>query len=446
MSSRARNTLIVAAALAVAAIATVAALEQDIVGEAVGSGEITEAEVLDRSIGYLERKYQPDPYNYVLAARLSDRYRLRFKAEAKLSDLERSEELARRVLRHSPDSAASHARLSQLALSQHDFVRAFEQAQRAVAADEDDVGALAALYDAADATGQSAVAESALARLPRSDRGYSLRLARWQASDGKLGAAIQTHRELCGELAERPTPDQVRAWCLTQLAGLELARSGPDAARRRFEQALQVRAGYRGALEGLADLAYADRRWERAEELNRRILADAHPDLYLRMSEVLAAQGEETEAARFEKRFLRVVAAGDDRALFTRPLAYYYARRPSTRDHALSLARRDLQRRPAAESYETLAWVHLRRNEFNRALAMSDTARTLVEDPGPTSDYHRARVLLEIGRVSEATELLERVEAAEPALLSHHALRAIRLEGRTGSSLVVSKAAAANER
>lgn len=442
MSSRARNTLIAAAALAVGAIATVAAVGPDLVGEASGSEEATEAEVLDRSIGYLERKYQADPYNYILAARLSDQYRLRFQARANLSDLERSEKLARRVLRHSSDSAASHARLSQLALSRHDFVRALEQAQQAVAADEDDVGALAVLYDAADATGRSAVAESALARLPRSAPAYRLRLARWQASDGKLRSAVRTHREVCSELAESPTRDQVQAWCLTQLAGLELERSGPDAARRRFEQALEVRADYRGALEGLADLAYADRRWDRAEELYRRILADAHPDLYLRMSEVLAAQGEETEAARFEKRFRRVATTGDDRALFARPLALYYARRPSTRDRALSLARRDLQRRPTAESYETLAWVHLRRGEFSRALAISDTARTLVEDPGPDSDYHRARVLLELDRVSEATELIKRVKAAEPALLSHHALRAIRLEGLTGSSLKRSRTTA----
>lgn len=428
----AERTRIAVAATGGAAVVALATAVGGGFAEASADDEVTEAEVLDRSIAYFERKYQSDPYSYVLGARLADSYRLRFQAEADLSDLERAEEIARKVLRYSSDSAASYARLSTLALSRHDFTGAYRAARRAVEADPDDRGALATLFDAAMATGRSAVAESALSRMPGSSDAHRLRASRWQASVGQIRSAVRSHREVCRELAAGPTRDQVRAWCLTQQAGLELELRGPGAASERFEEALDVRPGYRGAIEGLADLAYADRRWKRAEELYRRILADAHPDLYLRMAEVLGARGDAEEAADFERRFVRIATVEGREALFARPLAYYYARSQETHDRALAVARGDLERRATAESYETLAWVHLRRGELDRALAMSDTARKLVDDPGSDSDYHRARVLLELERVSEATELLQRVKAAEPALLSHHVLRALRLEGPTG--------------
>ena len=426
-----RNAAIVAAAFAVAAIVVVGTWGEDLVSDASGAETATEAEVLDRSIADLADRYRADPYNYVLGARLSDLYRQRFRAEAELRDLDRAAEVARRVLRTSPDSAAAYARLSMLALSRHDFRGAYEHARLAAEADPDDAGALAVLFDAAAAIGRTAVAESALTRMPGSSIGYRFREARWQAERGQPRSAARNHREACESLAERPSTNQVRAWCLTGLAGLELELRGPAAARERLEEALDVRPGYRGAIEGLADLAYAERRWDRAEELYRRILADAHPDLYLRLAEVLEARGEHEASRRFERRFERVATAEGRESLFARPLAYYYARREATHEEALDLARADRDRRPTSESYETLAWVHLQRGEPQRALAMSDSARA-EGDPGATSDYHRARILRELGRTDAAERLAASVEAAEPALLVHHVLRAMRLADERG--------------
>ena len=431
MNEGTRNAAIVAAVFAVAAVVVLGTRGEDLVSDVSGAEAATEAEVLDRSIADLADRYRSDPYNYVLGARLSDLYRQRFRAEADLRDLDRATEVARRVLRTSPDSAASYARLSMLALSRHDFRGAYEHARLATRADPDDAGAQAVLFDAADATGRHAVAKSTLARMRGESVGYRLREARWQAHHGQLRSAARNRREACESLAETPSSDQVRAWCLTGLADLELELRGAGAARERFEEALDVRPGHRGAIEKLADLAYAERRWNRAEELYRRILADAHPDLYLRLAEVLEARGEHEASKRYERRFERAATAEGREALFARPLAYYYSRREATWDRALELARADLQRRPTSESYETLAWVHLQRGEPERALPMSDSARA-GREPGLGSDYHRARILRELGRTEAADRLAASVEAAEPALFAHHVLRAMRLADGPG--------------
>src|SRR5437667_7524877 len=101
----------------------------------------------------------------------------------------------------------------------------------------------------------------------------------------------------------------------------------------------------------------------------------SHPDLYLRLAEAHSALGDSAAAARWERAFLRVARAPGAEALYAHPLALYYAARPLTLDTAVAVARRDVARRPAVESYDVLSWVLFRRGELSSALAASDRAR-----------------------------------------------------------------------
>src|SRR2546426_330628 len=108
-------------------------------------------------------------------------------------------------------------------------------------------------------------------------------------------------------------------------------------------------------------------------------------------------------------------------ALYSHPLALYYAARPMTLDTALAVARRDVARRPAVESWDVLSWVLFRRGDLEPALAASDRARSWGA-PSPTMDYHRARILEALGRKPEAAALLQRA-LGRPSLLEAHVLR-----------------------
>jgi len=376
--------------------------------------------ITSQSIAFFERRLAQDPDNFMIGGQLVARYLTRFQLAANLADVERAEAIARSVLPLVSDTAGAYARLAVVYLTQHKFADAYAAARRAVAWNPRNQGALGGLFDASVATGRYAVAESTLNRLTPGRLPYQLRLAHMLTMRGHVDGAYHALDHACRQLARAQVRPQAVAWCVTELAKIQHAREGEAAAAVLYRRALEIQPGYRAALEGLADLAYARRDWAEAARLFRRIAVDAHPDLYLRLAEVYRALGDPAAADRSERAFLRVARAPDAEALYAHPLALYYAARPLTLDTALAIARRDVARRPAVESYDVLSWVLFRRGDLAHALAASDRARSWGA-PTPTIEYHRARILKALGRESEAAALLQ-VALAQPSLLEPQAL------------------------
>ena len=382
-----------------------------------GEGQPSDTAITSRSIVFFEERLTQDPDNFMVAGQLVARYMLRFQVSANLADVQRAEALSRSVLHLVTDTAGAFARLGAVYLTQHKFADAYDAARRAVAWNPRNQGALGVLFDAAVATGRYAVAESALARLTPGRLPYQFRAAHMLSMQGRMDGAFHALDRACRQLDRAQARPQALAWCLTELAKIQLAREGEGeaAAAALYRDALDVQPGYRAAIEGLADLAYARGDWNTALPLFRQIAVDAHPDLYLRLAEVYRALGESDSAARWERQFLAVARAPDAEALYAHPLALFYARSPLTRDTALAIARRDVARRPAIESYDVLGWVLYSRGDLVAALAMSDQARRWGS-PTATMDYHRGRILAALGRAAEAAVLLK-PGLVQPSLL-----------------------------
>ncbi len=373
----------------------------------------TDTAITSRSIAFFEQRLAHDPYNYMVGGQLVARYLMRFQVGANLADVRRAEAVARFVIPVVSDTAGAYARLGTVYLTQHKFAQAYGAARRAVAWNPKNQEALGLLFDASVATGRYAVAESTLGRLTPGRMPYQLRLAHMLTAQGRLDGAYHAMDHACRQLALAQIRPQAVAWCVTELAKIQHARDGEAAAAALYRRALEIQPGYRAALEGLADLAYARRDWAEAARLFRRIAVDAHPDLYLRLAEVYRALGDPAAADRSERAFLRVARAPDAEALYAHPLALYYAAR-------LAIARRDVARRPAVESYDVLSWIQFRRGNLAQALVASDRARRWGA-PTPTIEYHRARILKALGRESEAAAVLH-VALAQPSLLEPQVL------------------------
>lgn len=373
--------------------------------------------ITSRSIAFFEGRLAQDPGNFMIAGQLVARYMLRFQVSANLADVRRAESLARSVMPLVSDTGGAYARLGAVYLTQHKFAAAYDAARRGVAWNPGNQGALGVLFDAAVATGRYAVAESTLTRLRPGRLPYQFRAAHMLSMQGRMDGAYHALDHACVLLARAAVRPQELAWCLTELAKIQLAREGKGerSAAALYEQALAVQPGYRAAIEGLADLAFARGDWPEARDLFGSIAVDAHPDLYVRLAEVHQAIGEPDAAQRYARQFLAVARAPDAEALYAHPLALYYASSPVTIDTALAIARRDVARRPAIESYDVLSWVLFRRGDLAAALAASDQARRWGI-PTATMDFHRARILAALGRSSEAAALLKPV-LARPSLL-----------------------------
>lgn len=421
MNANTIKTTLVAALLAAAGLGAWVVSPRDDEDEARAR---VEREVLDQTIAILERRYESDPYNYLVADRLVDSYLRRFRSEAGQEDLARAEKIAGATLRIAPDRSTASARLSLVQLTRHAVPGAFRAARAAVAADSSNSAALAALFDASLEVGEYDLAEATLRRLPPTTLAFRLRRARWLAAHGHLDGAREIMLAACRRLYRSAGPRDWVAWCLTQLAEIDHQRLGADGGVVWLDLALRIRPDHRAALEGLADRAYGRGRWREAETLYRRIVSEGHPDVYLRLAEVLSELGRVEEAAGYEERFLRLAGAPAARALYARPLALFHAERETGRDLALEIALGEVERRPSVGGYDVLSWVYLARGELASALEASDRAR-VWGDPSPTMDYHRARILEALGRAGEAAALLAQA-VSEPTLLEPHVQRDLR--------------------
>ncbi len=371
-----------------------------------------------QSIATFEQRLREDPWNYVVAGRVVDRYMERFRVGADLDDVRRAEAVARSVRPYVADQATAHARLSVVLVAQHKFAEAYEAAAAAVAADSADQSAWGVMYDAALATGRYAEAESALSRLQPGTMVAQLRHARWFAATGDEDNAYYAMARACRDIERSSLGPSVLAWCLTELGRIEHGRVGVDSAEALFRLALRAQPGYRGAVEGLADLASAGEEWKEAIELYRRIAVDAHPDLYLRLMEGYAALRDNESARRYEAEFRRVAEDPASKGAYALPLALYYANEPATLDSAVAILERELQRRRNIEVFDVLSWVQLQRGALEAALAASDSARSWGA-PTPTMDYHRGKILTALGRDVDGAALL-RSALRDPSLLKPH--------------------------
>ncbi|MCI0433970.1 MAG: hypothetical protein L0271_10005, partial [Gemmatimonadetes bacterium] len=345
-----------------------------------------------QAITFFEERLRRDPINATIATRLAGRYMLRFQRNADLSDVRRAEMLLGQALPFVYDPADVHASLSAVRLTQHDFAGAWSSALDAANAEGREAAAWGALFDAGMAMGRYEEAEEALVRLEPGTLAGLLRRAHWLDATGDPSGAFAALSRVCEQLERAAARPETLAWCFTELAGIDASRSGRAGARRWLRRALQALPGYRGAIEGLADMAHAAGEWRRAFRLYESIAVDAHPDLYLRLAESHRALGHHAEADRWEREFLRVAADPVAEALYAHPLALYYAGRPATRGLALEIALRDVERRPAVDSWDVLSRVYFARGELREALEAADHAHAFGA-PSQRMIEHRARII-----------------------------------------------------
>lgn len=388
--------------------------------EAEGSATPTAAEVLDMNIAEFERRYE-GPYDLLIGSRLADAHTTRFSASADPADLERALELTTELAETWPENPGIRNRLASLYITAHRFGDAFQIASEAVRADSANQGALGVLFDASMAMGEYRAAGSALAALERDSFGRYIREARWLDARGENREAKRLMRRACERIEGTSTNRLVVAWCFTRMADLASGAAVPA----WHERALAAWPDYRGVREARADAAFAEGRWDDARDLYMTLRSDAHPDIYLRLAEVAAMNGDDEATAAWNDRFVTTAGAPEDEALYAQPLAVYLARHGNPAE-AVDVMRREIERRPSIESHALLAWALLVAGRPGEALAQ---ARMAAEWGEPTAEARllQALALDALGRSAEAAPLRV-ASATAPADLPHY----LQIELRAG--------------
>ncbi|MEZ6185987.1 MAG: tetratricopeptide repeat protein, partial [Planctomycetota bacterium] len=270
----------------------------------------------------------------------------------------------------SEDAAQNAARQAVAdALIDHDFRRALAAAEPWTGAGRFDAWILMAVSDAHLELGQLDAAEDALQRVldvkptaPAYFRAsYLLHL---RGNDEDAAAVL--------ELALDGTPESARserAWIATELGDLLRFQGEHDAAEDRYRQALDLDPRWSLARVGLARCARARGELGRAAALYEQ--ADA---TVASLSELSLVQAALSETGAAEASFRAAVARGRSDDHYNRMLSHALADHGWATADAVDLARRELQVRPNAHTYDALAHALWADGRHAEALEASERA------------------------------------------------------------------------
>lgn len=350
---------------------------------------------------------------------------------------ERGEKALKVAMALDPTDLAAKKARAWILLGEHRFEEARVLAAELNAQIPDDVLVYGFLADACTELGDYEAAESAVQWMLDLRPGNVPALTR-AAYLRELFGDIEGALELFVDAYHRTDPVEVedRAWILTQLGHLELARGKTAEAEKLLEQALALFPDYHYALAKLAEACSEQGDLVRATELLRRRHELApHPENLFDLAVVLERAGRADEARQLFRRFEREALAesqGPDNA--NRELVAYYTEfsdDPAAETKALALAQRERERRADVHTRECLAAALLSngqpaqaRKEIEAGLAVGvREARMLARAGSITAacgDFSAAREYLaeaqglrpRLACVTRSAEALERLESS----------------------------------
>ena len=340
----------------------------------------------------LEARVRAEPEDADALTELGFAYQLRWRETADASYLPRSDEALRRAVRFGADDANAVVGLGSLALIRHEFRTALafgRQAQRLLPGSYRPYGIVG---DALVELGRYDEAFAAFDRMVSLRPGLAsyARVAYARELTGDRAGARAAMRLALVSAAGQPEPT---AWAHVELAKLELALGGTDAARRHAMAALRVLPGYSTARVELARVDAAEGNLHAAIGA-ARLATEAAPtaQAVTLLGDLLESAGR-TEAARRQRATVgvieRLLAAGGVQVDLES--AVYRADNLIRPSETVELARHARAERPSIYGDDALAWALARAGRCAQAMPLAERALRLGTQDGLLY-FHRGYV------------------------------------------------------
>ena len=252
------------------------------------------------------------------------------------------------------------------------------------------------------------------------------RLARLAYVHGVRGR-IDIAQQLYARAVDQVDARQMRhyAWLEVQRGALEFRRGEFDAARKHYELADRAYSGYWLVADHMAELAAAERQFDRAVSLYRQALRQVpRPELQQALGDVYALAGNATESKQWHERaltgYLDSVRRGE--VHYLHHLAGFYADVRQDGEEALRWARQDFDLRAGPSTGDALAWALFRDSQIDASREQIDAVLAAgVSDPHVF--FHAAMIHLAAGRAEEGRDFLRKAAALNPRYDSFHVHR-----------------------
>ena len=394
-----------------------------------------EAGDVDRQIQFWEaRLNNADPEDDVAPAQLGTAYLLKARESGDYSFYPKAEATLRRAVAINPKSYDARVALAFALGAQHKFHDAVALAERAVKDRPGEPDAYGILGDASLETGRIDRAEESYATLVKLSpslfafgRVANLRLAKGDSE----GALASLARAIEAGGARGSSKDEL-ARCFVTTGAIHWGHGRWDEAERSYRKALEVTPDAYLPLEHLAELRASQKRHAESLALYEKAMALApHPDFFEAVAAIHAEAGRPAEADAWRDRALAgyraMIGRGD--VGYYRHLAHFYSDVRPDPAEALKWAKKDLEVRQDALTYDTLAWAHYRAGEFPEAAKVA--AKALADGTDDANVlFHAGMIFHRAGDKSKAKAHLDRALASNPRLPdADEARKALRLLG-----------------
>ena len=367
----------------------------------------------NEAIRFWKQKIDQEPRGFIYYEKLGIAYLQVFEKTRDINYLHKADSVFGKCegITEGKWKVSSLLNLSNISIKKHDFKSAVRYATEARELASKKLGPLLMQFDAEMELGNYQMAGAILNRNKQMDSfDYLVRLSKYKDYQGDLDSAIYYMNKASSLLKSHQQDNKV--WSLVNLADMYGHAGEIEQSYKMYLQALQLDSTNDYALKGIAWIAYSH---DRDTDASKRILEELlsrsmMPDYYLMLSELNEFEGNAFEAGFYKDMFLTEATKSTYYGMYDKYLISIYSEK-SLFDKALSLAQKEVAKRPTPESYDWLAWTFYEKGDLEKALSIyEEHVEGLTYEPDPI--YHMGVVFNHAGRSRSKAYLKESLESA----------------------------------
>jgi tetratricopeptide (TPR) repeat protein len=368
----------------------------------------------DRFIAGFQRRLKDDPEDFSSYVNLANAYLQKVRETGDPSLYAKAEDLLDRAEKIEPHNPELFATRGILALARHDFARALEFGERALALNPESARYYGIVGDAQIELGRYEEAIASYQKMIdlRPDFSSYSRVAYARELYGDPEGAIQAMQDAVE--AGAPVPEN-KAWAYVQLGNLRFTTGQLQKAAKDYDLATKTLPNYPPALAGQARIASARGELEQAavlyqEAFHRMPLAEYAinlGDVYTEMREKKKA-AEQYDLVRVIDKLYRANGVNTDLEI-----ALFYADHDMNLQTSLEKARAAYDARPSIHAADTLAWTLYKTGNYKEAQKYSSEALKL-STRDPLKLFHAGMISKALGQREQSREYLQQAVDLNP--------------------------------
>lgn len=377
-----------------------------------------EVSLIDAKIKLYKKKIDQDPSNYINYNNLAQLYLQKARETGDSILYKKAEDTINKSLNKTSDNYIATVLASKIAISNHEFSKALEYAERAASLKPDNSITYAVLGDAYLELGEIKKAETAYLKMHELNSNldsYS-RISRVNFLLGNTVEAVGMMEKAYISGQKSSMPKENIAWTQVMLGLYSFNQGDFEKAEKHYLRSMAILNDYYLGLEHLAELNARKGDLKEAEKQYLKVIkSNPAPEFYAALSDVYNEIGETQKSKEYnniaQQKLEAYVENGD--VGYLRPLSQFYADNDIMLDKALSLAKRDMKLRSDIYTYDTLAWMHYKNNNL-------DSAKTLINKALKfgTKDaelyFHAGMIDFKLGNYESASNYMKKVLEINP--------------------------------